>query len=153
MVYFSKAYGLGSAACKIAKADGAWTATQLWKVAGNDEANHWSTPVIFNGYVYGIFGQAKFAAAPLECVDLATGAVKWTKAGFGPGGVTLVDGNLLVLSDTGDLVLAKASPDGFTELSRSHVLSGKCWNSVAVSNGRVYARSTKEGVGLDLSAN
>jgi len=148
IVYVSKAYGYGSAACKITKADGAYAATQLWKVPG-DQANHWSTPVAFNGYIYGIFDQAKHATAPLKCVDIATGAVKWSKAGFGMGGVTLVDGNLLVLSDFGDLVLAKATPDAYTELARSHILSGKCWNSVAVSNGRIYARSTKEGISLD----
>jgi len=32
------------------------------------------------------------------------------------------------------------------------VLTGKCWNSVAISNGHVYARSTKEGVSLNLLA-
>jgi outer membrane protein assembly factor BamB len=51
------------------------------------------------------------------------------------------------------LVLVKAVPDAYTELARSKVLAGKCWNSVAVSNGRIYARSTKEGVCLDLTSN
>jgi len=153
IVYLSKAYNAGSAACKIAKADGVFTATQIWKVPGNDQANHWSTPVAFNGYLYGLFGQAKHATAPLKCVDIATGTVKWSKAGFGMGGVTLVDGKLLVLSDAGDLVLAKAAPEAYTEMARAHVLDGKCWNSVAISNGHIYARSTKEGVNLDFSSN
>jgi outer membrane protein assembly factor BamB len=153
IVYVSKAYNLGSAACKITKADGAYAATQLWKVPGNNEANQWSTPVVFDGCVYGITGQVAHGASPLTCVDLATGAVKWTKRGFGPGGVTIADGNLLVLSDIGDLVLIKATPDAYTELARSHILTGKCWNSVAISNGRIYARSTKEGVSLDFPSN
>ena len=150
IVFVSKAYGVGSAACKITKTDGAYAATQIWKVPGSDQASHWTTPVALNGYLYGIFGQALHGTAPLQCVDLATGSIKWSKPNFGPGGINLVDGNLLVLSDTGDLVLVKATPDAYTELARSHVLSGKCWNSVAVSNGRIYARSTKEGVSLDL---
>jgi outer membrane protein assembly factor BamB len=153
VVYVSLAYNVGSAAVKITKAGGAWTATEIWRVHGNDEANHWSTPVAVNGYIYGIFGQAKFATAPLECVDLATGQVKWQKSGFGPGGVNLVDGKLLVLSDAGDLVLVKAAPDAYSEMARAHVLSGKCWNSVAISNGRIFARSTKEGAALDFSSN
>ena len=62
-------------------------------------------------------------------------------------------GNLLVLSDAGDLVLVKAAPDAYTELARAHILSGKCWNSAALSNGRLYARSTREGVSLDISSN
>jgi outer membrane protein assembly factor BamB len=152
VVYVSKAYGIGSAACKISKTDIGWAARELWRVRGSPESSHWSTPVPLNGYIYGIFGQAKFGAAPLECVDIATGQVKWSKPGFGPGGVSLVDGNLLVLSDAGDLVLAKAAPDAYEELARDHVLAGKCWNSVAISNGRIYARSTKEGVSLDVSS-
>lgn len=153
IVYASLSYGVGSGAVKIAKPDGTWTATEIWRVHSNDESSHWSTPVVLNGCLYGIFGQAKFATAPLECVDLNTGEVKWRKAGFGPGRVNLVDGKLLVLSDAGDLVLANAAPGAYTELARAHVLNGKCWNSVAISNGHIYARSTKEGVDLDFSSN
>ena len=50
-------------------------------------------------------------------------------------------------------MLVKAAPDAYTEMARAHILSGKCWNSVAISNGHIYARSTKEGVALDFSAN
>ena len=99
-----------------------------------------------DGYLYGLFGQAKFAKATLECVEMATGNVVWSQEGFGPGGLTFVDGDVLVLSDAGDLVLVKATPTAYTEVARSHVLAGKCWNVAAVSNGEVYARSTKEGV-------
>jgi len=31
------------------------------------------------------------------------------------------------------------------------VLTGKCWSTPIYSGGRVYARSTKEGVCLDVS--
>jgi outer membrane protein assembly factor BamB len=151
VVYCSMAYNVGTAACKVSKAGGTWSATQLWRVPGNKEANHWSTPVAINGYIYGLFDQAKFATGPLMCVEIATGQVKWSQAGFGPCGITAVGGNLLVLSDAGDLVLVKASPDAYTEMTRAHVLSGKCWNSVAISDGRIYARSTKEGVCLNVS--
>ncbi len=88
IVYASLSYGVGSGAVKIAKPDGTWTATEIWRVHSNDESSHWSTPVVLNGCLYGIFGQAKFATAPLECVDLNTGEVKWRKAGFGPAGST-----------------------------------------------------------------
>lgn len=151
IVYCSITYNIGSRACKITKEDGKFTATQLWFKPGNSLANHWSTPVVVGGCLYGIFDQAKFGVAPLKCVDLATGEAKWTQSGFGMGGVTLVDGHLLVLSDAGDLVLIKPTPEAYTEISRDHVLAGKCWNCVSISNGRIYARSTKEGVCLDAS--
>jgi outer membrane protein assembly factor BamB len=151
MVYCSAAYGVGASACQIAKSDAGFTATQLWFVKGNSQANHWSTPVCVDGYLYGLCGQAQFGKAPMKCVELATGKVMWTKDGFGMGGVLFVDGLVMVLSDAGDLVLVKPAPSEYAEVARSRVLAGKCWNSPAVSNGRIYARSTKEGVCLDLS--
>lgn len=152
IIYCSAAYGVGSAACRITKSAAGFAATQLWYQPANVFASHWSTPVCANGYLYGLFGQAKFGKAPLGCVEIATGRLLWTQPGFGPGGCTLVGGNVLVLSDAGDLVLVKPTPTGYTELGRSHVLAGKCWNSAGVSDGRIYARSTKEGVSLDAAS-
>jgi outer membrane protein assembly factor BamB len=152
IVYCSAAYGVGTSACKISKSADGFAAEQIWHQPFNVLANHWSTPVYSQGYVYGISGQSKFAKAPLVCVEVATGKVLWSRAGFGPGGCTLVDGCVMVLSDAGDLVLVKATPDSYQEVARSHVLSGKCWNAASISNGRIYARSTREAVCLDVSA-
>jgi outer membrane protein assembly factor BamB len=151
IVYCSAAYGVGTSACKISKTADGFSAEQIWHQPANVLANHWSTPVYSQGYLYGISGQAKFGAAPLVCVEAATGKVMWSHAGFGPGGCTLVDGSVLVLSDAGDLVLVKATSESYQEAARSHVLAGKCWNAASVSNGRIYARSTREGASLDVS--
>jgi len=151
VVYCSAGYGIGSSACRISKSANGFAAIQVWHQPANVIASHWSTPVCANGYLYGIFGQAKFGQAPLKCVEMATGRVLWSQDGFGPGGCILVNGHVLVLSDAGDLVLVKATPTAYTEVARSHVLAGKCWNCASISNGRIYARSTREGVSLDAS--
>jgi outer membrane protein assembly factor BamB len=151
VVYCSAAYGVGTAACKISKTANGFAAAELWRQPANVLANHWSTPVYSQGYIYGISGQAKFGKAPLVCVEAATGKVMWSKEGFGPGGCTLVDGCVLVLSDAGDLVLVKANSTEYQEAARAHILAGKCWNAASVSNGRIYARSTREGASLDVS--
>ena len=151
LVYCSAGYGIGSSACRVSKSGEGFVATRAWYQPFNVIASHWSTPVCANGYLYGIYGQAKFGQAPLKCVEMATGRVVWSHDGFGPGGCTLVNGHVLVLSDAGDLVLVKATPSAYTEVGRCHVLAGKCWNYASISNGRIYARSTKEGVSLDAS--
>lgn len=152
IVYCSAAYGVGSSACKITKTDAGFAAAEIWHDPANVLSSHWVTPVFSDGYLYGITGQSKFGAAPLVCVEVATGKVMWSQPGFGPGGCTLVGGNVLVLNDAGDLVLVKATPASYQETARSHILAGKCWNCASVSNGRIYARSTREGVSLDVSA-
>jgi outer membrane protein assembly factor BamB len=85
-------------------------------------------------------------------VDLKTGTVKWEQPGFGAGNVLLAGNTLVALSDDGHVVLAEASPAGYKELARTKAVRGKCWSTPALSNGRLYVRSTKEGACLDLAS-
>jgi hypothetical protein len=149
VVYCSAGYGVGGGAFTVAKQGDSWKATPLWRTA-NDNINHWSTPVSKDGYVYGLFGFKEFKTEPLKCVDINTGKVMWSESGFGQGGTIIVGGNLLVQGDQGQLVLAKAAPDKYTELARAQVLSGKCWTMPVVANGHIFCRSTKEIVCLDV---
>ena len=150
-MYCSAGYGVGSSAARIAKAGGKFTATQLWRSEGNTICNHWSTPVVKDGFLYGPFSFKQFGTGPIKCVEVATGKEMWSKDGFGPGGVVLAGNNFLALSDTGELVLIEASPKGCKQLGKFQAVQGKCWNTFAISNGRVYLRSTKEGACLDVS--
>jgi len=98
-----------------------------------------------------MFSYKQYGAGPLKCVELATGQVKWSQPGFGAGNVILVGGQVLALTDDGQLVVIEASPAAYKELARTKVVSGKCWSTPAASNGRFYVRSTKEGACLDVT--
>jgi outer membrane protein assembly factor BamB len=150
IVYCSASYGEGAGAVRITKTGSTWKATQIWRKPGDLE-NHWSTPVHYNGFLYGLFGAAS-SSNPLKCVDVATGQEQWSVDGFGPGGVLVADGKILVLSENGQLVLVEPDPAAYRELARYQAVAGKCWNVPAVSNGRIYARSIKEAVCLDVAA-
>lgn len=153
IVYCAAGYDVGATAVRLSKVDGKFQATELWLTHGNEPvANHWSTPVYFKGHLYGMFSFKKYANGPLKCVELATGKVKWQQPGFGAGQVILVGDTVLALSDKGELITVETNPDQYKEISRAKVVSGKCWSSPAVANGRIYVRSTKEGVCLDASA-
>jgi outer membrane protein assembly factor BamB len=86
----------------------------------------------------------------VKCVDVKTGEVKWEQPGFGPGNVILTGDNVLALADDGRLVLFEATPTAYKELASTDVLDGKCWSTPVLSNGRIYARSTKEAVCLEV---
>ena len=151
IVYASVGYGVGAYAYKVTKAGTAWKAEQVMRVPGDQQiANHWSTPVLFEGHLYGMFQFKKYGSGPVKAVKLPEGEVKWSKDGFGPGQVVLTNGNLLALSDTGELVLIAAKPDAYTELARAKVIDGKCWTTPTISNGLVFVRSTKEAACVDL---
>jgi outer membrane protein assembly factor BamB len=153
IVYCSAAYGIGGGACKISKEGNQFSANELYKVSDNKLANHWSTPVVKDGYLYGIYSHKQYGTAPLKCVELATGEIKWSQPGFGQGNVILVGDKIVALTDDGQLVTVKATPSGYEETARAKVLNGKCWTTPALSNGRLYVRSTKEGACLDLASN
>lgn len=159
MVYVAGAYvyGMGSVVMQASLTDGAWTTSQLWWT--NNPTSHWMTPVVHEGFLYGSFGIHQFDGvnAQLKCVDMRTGEVRWSADGFGRGSTLLVDGLLLSLTERGQLVLSRPDPAGYVELGRFLAIpdhngaTNKCWNSPAISDGRVYVRSTAVAACFDLS--
>lgn len=146
-VYCSAGYGVGAGLFKV---DGDKEPSEVW-FKSNELMNHWSTPIIHNGHLYGIYEFKKYGKAPLQCVELKTGKIKWTERGFGPGNCILVGDKLVVLSDAGELAVVSATPDGYNELARAKVLDGKCWSTPSYSDGRVYLRSTREAACVQLA--
>ncbi|MGK0186364.1 MAG: outer membrane protein assembly factor BamB [Verrucomicrobiales bacterium] len=150
IVYCSAGYGVGAGACKIVKDGSGFKAEELWRKEG-DLPNHWSTPVCKDGFLYGMFSFKEYGDGPLKCVDIRNGEVKWSEDGYGPGNVILVGNHVVALSDSGEIALVEATPESYNEISRSDVLDGKCWSTPVFANGRIYARSTEEGVCIDVN--
>ncbi len=151
VVYCSAGYGVGGGACRVSKTAKGFAATEIWRHPGAT-MSHWSTPVCKDGYLYAVIGFKEFGRAPLKCIEIATGKEKWSQSGFGSGGATILVGDhILVQGDRGPLVLVEAKPDAYKEIARAQPLGGKCWTMPVVSNGRIYARNTKEGICLDVA--
>jgi outer membrane protein assembly factor BamB len=104
--------------------------------------NHFNNSILFEGHLYGFDGNSNLGrVVRLTCMDFETGEVKWREAGLGCGSLIIANGHLLILSDRGDLVLAKASSEGFNEITTSRFLDGRCWTAPVLVNGRVYGRN------------
>jgi outer membrane protein assembly factor BamB len=161
VVYCSAAYGGGAGTVRITNSGGQLMTNEVWRIPfSNRLMNHWATPVFHDGYLFGIYGQQD-PTLLLRCVDFANGVEKWNQSGVGNGGVLSVSGHVLVLAEDGNLLLVKPDPAAYTEVARYRALDGssnsipglavKCWNVPAISNGRVYVRSTTEAVCLDVT--
>ena len=154
-VYISRAYPLGlvpaagALVVQVNGENGNFTASEKWQKI-NQLMNHWSTPVFHDGHYYGNFGQSLLE---LRCVDASDGETRWAIRDFGYGSVTLVQDKLLVLADDGELVLVETNPEEYSEIARfrPEMTNPKCWNNPAVSDGRIYIRSTREALAIDLS--
>jgi outer membrane protein assembly factor BamB len=108
--------------------------------------NHMSSSVLWNGHLYGIDEKE------LRCLALDTGEVKWSEKSSGKGSLIMADGKLIVLGERGELMIADATPAGFTPISRAQVISGKCWTAPVLANGKIYCRNaTGHVVCVDVS--
>jgi outer membrane protein assembly factor BamB len=104
--------------------------------------NHLSPGVLVDGFVYGINGDAGYAGG-VNCIEFATGALKWSDKTVGTGALMSADGKLIILSAKGELIVAEASPAAFKAMARAQVLGGKCWTPPVLANGRIYCRNSK----------
>jgi outer membrane protein assembly factor BamB len=144
LIFVSAEYGPGAMLLRV---NGA-TLTELW---ASDEVltNHYATSVHHNGVLYGYHGRQEFGPS-LRAVDLRTGKVRWSEDRFRAGSVTLAGDRLLIVRESGELILAAASPDAFTPIARAQVLPATVRAFPALSDGFVYLRNENTLVALDL---
>ena len=84
------------------------------------------------------------------CAAFLTGEEKWRINRSKHGTLVLAEGNLLLLTQEGQLQIAPASPEGFSPTTRADILSGRCWTVPVLHQGRLYARNLKRVVCFNL---
>lgn len=143
-VFISASYGTGAALLRV---EGG-TLTEEW--AGDDSlTSHYATAVERDGVLYGFHGRQEYSPG-LRAVDARSGAVRWSEDRFGAGTVTLAGDRLVILRESGELLLAEATPDAFRPLARAPILPGVVRAYPALADGRLYARNTDTLVAVDL---
>jgi len=141
----SKGYGVGCSLLQIKRdASGTLVADAVWDSAIKKVMkNKFSNSVLRDGFVYGLDDVL------LECIALNTGDVKWKirrSPVFGHGQIVLVGDTIVVLSETGELVLVEARPDGYRELASIQALSDAnvTWNNPAFAAPYLLVRNARE---------
>ena len=133
-VFLSSGYNRGVALLKMARD----RPSVIW--AHKELQNQLNSSVLIDVFLYGIDGNAG-SKTRLKCLEWLTGEVRWTQDGIGCGSLMAADGKLIVLSERGELIIARASPKGFVALARAQVVSGRCWTVPVLAQGRIYCRS------------
>ena len=57
---------------------------------------------------------------------------------------------MIIITEYGALVLAKASPEGYREAAKARVVKGTCYTAPTLAGGKLYVRSNKEMVCINL---
>jgi outer membrane protein assembly factor BamB len=143
-VFITASYDTGASLVRI----GAGGPKQVW---GSDESlsAHYATPVHKDGFLYGFHGRQEFGQA-LRCIELATGKVRWSEEKYGAGTVTLAGDKLLIVRESGDIVLAEASRAGYKPLATAHALPKVVRAYPAIAGGRLYIRNERTLACLNL---
>ncbi len=138
-VMLSSAYGKGSALIRFSGKNGKIE----WK--SEKVATQMASLIHDEGFIYGIHGQAgaRSRFSTIFCMDNQNGRIIWEKKGYGLGSLIMVGNTLVLLNESGELVLIDANPNQFTERASFQVLSGKDnWIPPSYANGRLHCRSS-----------
>ena len=163
-LFLSASYGKGGALIELARPDGRvgsfadeklprrellapdgdrFTVTTVWET--NRMKNKFSSSVLIDGYIYGL------DEAILACIDAATGELMWKGGRYGYGQLLAAGDHLVVLTERGDLVLVRATPDAHEEVAGFRAIEGKTWNVPAMAAGRILVRNARQMAAFDLS--
>jgi outer membrane protein assembly factor BamB len=144
-VYISTSYSTGAVVLEAKKGK----LEEVWQ-GDNIISNHYNTPVLVKGHLYGIDGRQEGGQAQLRCVDWNTGKVKWSKEAFGCSAFIAADGLILATPENGDVVLIEPSPDSYKELARASVLNSPVRALPALSGSKLFVRDGKKLVALQV---
>jgi outer membrane protein assembly factor BamB len=113
------------------------TAAPVWK--SKELRSQFNSPVIWQGHIYGIDGNDG-PRGQLVCLEFSTGRLLW-KQPIGGGALICAAGQLIVLNEKGEVIVADASPTGFRQSARWQALGSRCWVQPTLAHGRLYVRN------------
>lgn len=132
-LFFTSGYHTGAALYKLAAEGDELSAAEVWR--SDVLLNKFQSAILHEGHLYTSDQNA------LKCVEFLTGKEKWKKPRVTNGTLILAEGHLILLTEKGQLQIAKASPEDFTPTLTTDILSGRCWSTPVLFNGRLYARN------------
>lgn len=126
--------------CELIQANPGRKPKRIW--TSNEFDGNYDVPVFQKGFLYGFTGDF------LTCVDASNGQRIWRSRPPGGKSIIAVDGHLVILGSKGDVVVARATPDGYQEKARRNVSIAASYQSPAFANQTIVVRNLKEMVAL-----
>jgi outer membrane protein assembly factor BamB len=137
-VALSSGYGHGAALIEVRGS----TVKNIWK--NKHLKTRFNSPVLYEGYLYGL------DEGIFSCIRVSDGEQMWKGGRYGYGQNLLVGDQIIVLTEAGELVLVRATPEKLVEVSRSSAIEGKTWNVPAIEGGILLVRNGNEMAAFDL---
>lgn len=134
---FTAAYGGKTLGIDVRSENGGFRAVPAWEFKAQ---GYMTSPIIHEGHAY-----LQLRSQRALCIELATGAEKWTTTeSFGKYWSMVAQADrVLALDERGELILFKATPEKFDVLSRRKVAESDAWAHLAVDGSELYIRELK----------
>lgn len=124
----------------VARKGGGWTVSETWN--SREAAPNVACPVKIGDWIFGLGPQQN-----IICVSATDGHLQWSKKGWistapdkaHAGFIAIGEKTVLMLNDTGELILFAANATECLELGRVQVC-GSNWCNPALAKGRLYLR-------------
>ena len=122
-----------------------------------------STPVLENGYIYGVCSYGQLRALRADNGDRVwetlAATVDGKEARWGNAFIVKNGDRYFLCNEKGDLIIAELNPAGYHEISRTHLLeptniaAGRplVWSHPAFADRCVFARNDKELICVSLA--
>ncbi|MEW4451855.1 PQQ-binding-like beta-propeller repeat protein [Bremerella sp. JC817] len=136
-LFVTSSYGVGAKLVELDK-------NQFKPIWENDDtlSSQYNTPVLVDGYLYGIHGREDLGRPELRCVELATGKVMWQESNLGTAHLLYADGKLIAVTNEGTAILFRPEPKKFSEISRFRASNDIVRALPALSGGYLLVRET-----------
>ncbi len=142
-LFLSSGYSTGCALYRLLSSGDQLEARLVWK--NKVFLTKFTSCVLHDGALYA--GDQR----SLKCAEFASGKELWSKR-MPNATVLIAEGHLIVFSERGELLIAKASPKEFNPIAKAKLLSGRCWTIPTLSEGRLFVRNLKKAACIDLRA-
>ncbi|MFN0052315.1 MAG: PQQ-binding-like beta-propeller repeat protein [Planctomycetales bacterium] len=130
---FTSAYGGKSWLFTIQQGSKGFAPGETWT---NKVSGYMSSPVIVGNHIY-----LHLQNQRVTCIDLATGASRWTTQPFGKYWSLVANGDrILALDERGELRLIQSSPQKFDQLDLRKISTDPTWAHLAVCGDEVFVR-------------
>lgn len=136
-ILISSGYGRGSALISVIHdASGKWSVQEVWRAT--TLKSKFSAVVVHDRHAYGLDDGI------LTCISLANGTRRWKKGRYGYGQLILLNEMLLIQAELGRIILVKADPQEFVEVTALDALNERTWNHPVVAGRYLLVRSDRE---------
>ena len=159
-IYMTAGYGAGAAVYHVIRTGDTYSITVIKNYKPKDGlASEQQTPILYNHYLFGILpkdaGERRNQFVCCSPDDVQK--ILWTSSStdrYGLGPYIIADGKFFILNDEGTLTIARVSTSKFIFLDKAKIIDGQdAWGPLAIADGRLLMRDSKEMVCIDVRAN